>query len=252
MSGQSFFIEPEYKSAFEGLGLTSIDEVFVFEGDRNLAKANLAIHRSRIEFQAGGKTFFLKRYNQPPILAQLKNWIAAKKRVSCGCIEFEAAANLAKSRINVPRMVAWGEEYKFFFEKRSFVIIEKVEGGVSLEKNMRREFIRELAVFIKKFHDTGFRHRDLYFSHIFRDAAGKFCLIDLARVFKPAIFGFRYRVKDIAQLNYSAASGMFSNTDRMRFYKAYSGKLTTQDKNFIRKVIHKTELIARHDQKRRQ
>jgi len=271
MIREKFFIDPAYKTAFENLGLTSIEKVFSFGSGRNLGKANLAAHRSRVEFQAGTPStiFFLKRYDRPPVWAQLKNWLSAKKRVSCAFIEFEAAANLAKMGVNVPRMVAWGDSRGAIFEKCSFVIIEKVKEGVSLENKlpgffndsatpeilkMRRTFIRELAVFIRKFHETGFRHRDLYFSHIFWKPDGNFCLIDLARVFKPAIFGFRYRVKDIAQLNYSATKGIFSNTGRMRFYTIYSGrsKLTRQDKNFIRKVIHKTELIARHDKKRRQ
>ncbi len=112
----------------------------------------------------------------------------------------------------------------------------------------------ELAQFIKKFHGTGLRHRDLYFSHIFLDDLGRFYLIDLTRVFKPVLTSERYRVKDIAELNYSAPARYFSNTDRLRFYYTYSGceSLTDSDKSFIKKVLHKIRRIEHHEKKKQQ
>lgn len=266
-----FFIEPAYKTAFEKVGLTSIEAVFTFQGDKNLSKANLAPHRSRIEFHIDvpPTTLFLKRYDNSPIIAQLKNWISAKQRVGFGFAEFKAMSNLASLDINTPRVVAWGQSQALLFENRSFIITEKVPLGESIERRLpdcfnspatsenlklRRQFISRLAEFVKKFHGTGYRHRDLYFSHIFLTGEGQFYLINLARAFRPAIFSERYRVKDLAELNYSAPTRYFSNTDRMRFYITYAGKnkLTAQDKTLIRKVIRKTGRIARHDIKKKE
>jgi tRNA A-37 threonylcarbamoyl transferase component Bud32 len=265
-----FFVEPVYKSAFEQLGLTSIDAFFAFQGDKNLAKANLAPHRSRIEFQIDtpATTLFLKRYDNPPMSAQFKNWISTKKRISFGFAEFETTSKLLSLGINTPKSVAWGQLRGCFFEKHSFIITEKVPQGESIERRLpdcfnssvtlenlklRRQFISRLAEFIKKFHETGFRHRDLYFSHIFLTADSQFYLIDLARAFRPAVFSERYRIKDLAELNYSAPTRYFSNADRLRFYNAYAGesKLKSRDKTLIRKIIRKTRQIARHDIKRR-
>jgi len=67
-----------------------------------------------------------------------------------------------------------------------------------------RKFIGRAANFIRRFHDTGFRHRDLYFCHIFYNDNDEFYLIDLARVFKPLFLCERFRIKDIAQIHYSA------------------------------------------------
>jgi hypothetical protein len=266
-----FFIDPAYKSAFEKVGLTSIAAVFVFQGDKDLSKANLAPHRSRIEFQIDvpPTTLFLKRYDHPPFIAQFKNWISAKKLVSFGFAEYEAMNKLNALGIKTPKVVAWGQSRGLFFENRSFIITEKVPQGESIERRLpaffdnavspenlklRRQFISRLAGFIKKFHETDYRHRDLYFSHIFLTADGQFYLIDLARAFKPTIFSERYRVKDLAELNYSAPTRLFLNTDRMRFYITYADnkKLTAQDKTLIRKVIRKTGRIARHDNKKKQ
>jgi serine/threonine protein kinase len=261
-----FFIDPAYKTGFERLGLTSIEAVFAFGAGKNLAKENLALHRSRIEFniESPAVTVFLKRYDNPPIMAQLKNWLSAKKRISCALMEVEAAQKLAAMGINTPRMMAWGEVPGTLFEKRSFAAIEEIREGRSLERSLpeffngagisknlvlRRQFIRQLASFIRKFHDTGYCHRDLYLCHIFRVPDGRFYLIDLARAFKPILLSGQYRVKDIAQLHYSAPAKYFSKTDRLRFLRAYLGrkKLSAGGKNFARRVAGKAIRMARRE-----
>jgi len=261
-----FFIDPAYKTGFERLGLTSIEAVFAFGAGKNLTKKNLASYRSRIEFkiESPAVTVFLKRYDNPPVMTQLKNWLSAKKRVSCALAEVEAAQKLAAMGINTPKMIAWGEVPSGFFEKRSFVSIEEIREGQSLERSLpgffngpgtgesivlRRQFIKQLALFIKKFHETGCCHRDLYLCHIFRVPDGRFYLIDLARVFTPVVFSEIYRVKDVAQLHYSAPAKYFSKTDRLRFLRAYLGreKLKAGNKVFVRRIVDKARRMARHD-----
>ena len=168
--------------------------------------------------------------------------------------------------IGVPKVVSYGEQWSTLFEKRSFIITEKIPNAKSIERQLpecfvnpttkdnlqrRREFISRLAGFIKRFHETGYRHRDLYFSHIFYDDTGRFFLIDLARAFKPAVLEQRFRIKDLAQIYYSAPGRYFSRTDRMRFYIGYIGrrKLTSEDKAVVRRVMSKVEQKARHDMK---
>ncbi len=263
-----FFIDPAYKTGFERLGLTSIEAVFAFGAGKNLTKENLASYRSRIEFkiESPATTVFLKRYDHPPIMTQLKNWLSAKKRIACALAEVEAAQKLAAMGINTPIMIAWGQVWGGLFERRSFAAIEEIRESQSLERSLpgffngpgtsetivlRRQFIKKLALFIKKFHDTGCRHRDLYLCHIFRVPDGRFYLIDLARVFKPALFSEIYRVKDVAQLHYSAPARYFSKTDRLRFLRAYLGreKLNAGDKIFVRRIAGKAGRMARHDAK---
>lgn len=261
-----FFVDPAYRAGFERFGLTSLEAVFAFGAGKNLAKENLASHRSRIEFkiESPATTVFLKRYDHPPVMTQLKNWLSAKKRVSCALAEVEAAQKLAGVGVDASKMIAWGEVWGGFWERRSFAAIEGIREGLSLEKNLpvffnepataenlvlRRQFIKQLALFIKKFHETGFRHRDLYLCHIFRVPDGQFYLIDLARVFKPAVFSEIYRVKDIAQMHYSASARYFSKTDRLRFVRVYfgKGKFGDGDKTFMRRIAGKAGRMARHD-----
>ncbi|UCE98737.1 MAG: lipopolysaccharide heptosyltransferase II [Planctomycetota bacterium] len=265
---KSFFVDSEYKTEFNKLGLTSVDAVFSFSDALNLTKENLASYRSRWQFETNSPpaTLFLKRYDLPPVLVQLKNWLLSRKLISCGLRDRDAASKLAAAGINTPKTISYGEKWGTFLEKRSFIITEKIPNAQSLERRLpdyfnspitpenlklRRTFITRLAAFIKNFHQTKYCHRDLYFSHIFYSDNGEFYLIDLARTFKPFFFARRFRIKDIAQLHYSAPRSSFSRTDRLRFYLGFAGrdKLIQKDKIFIRKVVTKAERMAQHDTK---
>ena len=267
-TSKSFFIDSAYKVAFEEIGLTCIDAVFSFAAGKSLTKHNLAPFRSRLQFEikSPSATLFLKRYETPPVLVQIRNWVSHRSRRSCGFLEFESANELSEAGISTPKIISYGQQRGRLFEKRSFVITEKISNAESLERKLpdcfngpatvenlelRRTFIAQLADFVKKFHQKKFRHRDLYFSHIFHSDDSEFYLIDLARVFKPFFSQQRFRIKDIAQIHYSAPAKHFSNSDRLRFYLRYTGdkKLTTKDKIFIHQVIKKAERMARHDKK---
>jgi len=271
-TSKSFFVDPDHESALANLGLNSIDGVFSFNAATNLGKENLARFRSRVQFEIdapqpqGATTVFLKRYNRPPVSVQLKNWLSAQGRRSCAMIECSTASRLTASGVNTPKTICYGDQWGSLFEKRSFIITQQIPEAVSLERRLpdfftgppagenlkaRRDFIAKLADFIRKFHETNYRHRDLYFAHIFYDDDGRFHLIDLARAFEPVVLSRRFQIKDIAQIHYSAPGQDFSKTDRLRFILRYVGRdtLTSEDKMFIRKVVSKARRMARHDKK---
>ncbi len=263
---EDFFADADYAQAFRKLGMTCLDKVFDFDAGQNLDKAGLAKHRTRIKFDLHepNVTLFLKRYDRPPKLTQIKNWLHHHRRSSTSDFDNSAAEQLAAVGIDTPKTIAYGRQWTRGFEKRSFIITRKIPDGESLERKLpdffyeepsaqnlkqRREFIERLADFVRRFHETGFRHCDLYLAHIFLTDKGKFYLIDLQRAFKPILLGRRFRVKDIAQLYYSAPAKYFSRSDRLRFYLRYTGseKPGWSDKRFIRKVKVRARRIARHD-----
>ncbi|AQT68948.1 Lipopolysaccharide core heptose(I) kinase RfaP [Anaerohalosphaera lusitana] len=260
------FIAGEFLDIFTEAGLTDLDSIFAFEQGKNLVKANLAKHRQRIRFDLAGRTFFMKRYTGTPIKQQVKNWTSHHVRASTAEYDIRPCGQLAKVGVATPKIAAYGFEWGLFSEKRSFVITEQIPQGESLERELppfctathnktntrkKREFIARLADFVRRFHATGYRHRDLYLAHIFLGERERLYLIDLHRTFKPWLLGERFRVKDIAQLHYSTPGRHFTATDRMRFYKHYAGieRLTPKDKRFIRRVSTKAARIARHDVK---
>lgn len=259
-TSSGFYVRSSFVDCFAELGLNSIDNVFNFNGGQNLTKDNLSGFRQRIRFFTDNPrtTLFLKRYQNIPVLVQLKNWLARRKRISLMACDLEPAQTLPGLGISTPRVIAFGYEWRWFFEKRSFIITEQVPDSVSLEEKIpdcffscRKKFIEDLAAFVRKFHNAGFCHRDLYLCHIFCNTQGRFTLIDLSRVFKPVYFSQRYHVKDITQLYYSAPGRIFTKTDRLRFFLAYLQKdrLSREDKVFIKKIKSKAKKMAKHDKK---
>jgi len=266
-----FGVAPEYQGPLAEMGLASLDAVFAFDRGKDLAKPQIGRFRRRLVFEVKLPTspvprnVFLKRYDRPPVLKQIRNWLSHLQRKSFGLLEHDATERLAAAGVNTPRTVACGQEWGLFFERRSFFATEEVADSDSLERRLpdcfdapattatlreRRAFIVRLARFVRRFHETGYRHRDLYFSHIFCSRTGKFCLIDLARASRPFRQN-RYQIKDIAQLHYSAPAGRFSRTDRLRFLLCYLDrqKLHRSDRVFIRKVLRKADRMARHNRK---
>jgi heptose I phosphotransferase len=260
-----YLVDPQYKDALLQSGLTNIDAIFSFNFGENLSKKNLASHRTRLRIEVPSipTVVFLKRFEKPPVCEQIGNWLSRRRKSSMR-YELDSANNLADEGIQTARVIAYGEQWGFLFEKRSFIITEQIHAAEAIERTLpecfclpvtsanlklRRAFISELAQFAQRFHQTGFRHRDFYFAHIFYGSETGFHLIDLQRVFKPGVLAERFRVKDIAQLYYSAPRQYFSLTDRLRFYLYYSGKkiLDRSDKVFIRKVVRKVRRMARHD-----
>ncbi|MHC5076369.1 MAG: lipopolysaccharide kinase InaA family protein [Planctomycetota bacterium] len=252
--------------AFAELGLTSLDAVFAFKCGKDPGGSKLPRYRNRLEFEIPGsaKKLFLKSYDNPGVLTQIKNWFWHDARKSMMSFDLNPVKDLELAGIKTPKAVSYGEQWGMFLEKRSFTITEEITNAQALEKKLpecfedstklenvkeQREFIKELGQFAKKFHNSGYRHRDFYLAHIFYRKDGTLYLIDLQRAFKPRLLAERFRVKDIAQLYYSAPKSAFSKTDRLRFYRSYTGKrcLEKSDKVFIRKVFKKVMRIARHE-----
>lgn len=263
MSRRRVHIDPAYREPLAAIGLMSFDSFFEFEGGRHLHKAGLGVHRSRSVFElSDGLRLYLKRYVHPPLLQQIKN-----RFVACADLDRRPAETLARHNIRSPKIVAWGVEKCGPLEIRSFLLTEEIPGGVSLEKRLpdcltdphpcrsvkeRREFLRDLARWVRRFHDTGLRHRDLYLSHIFLDHADRFVLIDLHRCFRPRLFGERWLIKDLAQLCYSAPGRYLSRADRLRFYLDYVGRqrLDAVGRRRIRRILRKIRRMAARDLRR--
>ena len=263
---EDFFVDADFAPAFNELGLNTIDDIFNFTAATELAKANIGKHRTRLCFDITepDTTLFLKHYKNPPKLEQIKNWLQHGKKQSTADFDRLPSEELDKAAIKSPKVIAYGSQFDGLFEKRSFVITEKIPNAESIERKLpdfitgtptpenaalKKDFINALADLARRFHDTGMCHRDFYFAHIFLNENGEFYLIDLQRTFKPRIFALRYRIKDLTQLYYSAPGNLFSRTDRLRFYLKYTNKrkIGKIDRLYIRWIKKKAWRMADHD-----
>ncbi len=262
-----FFADPAVVPQLAAMGLTSLDSVFAFDRCQDVNAKGLAAHRSRTCFTLpDGVTVYLKRYTRTPILRQLANWLDHRRRGCTALYDGHRTKELDAAGVSVPQTIAWGYEWDGLFEKRSFIMIREIADAHSLEERLpdfmgdfsaaaaqrRKAFIAQVAEFVRRFHATGCRHRDLYLCHIFLDTRGTLHLIDLHRVFKPLLLGGRFRLKDLTQLYYSAPGCAVSRADRLRFYLHYRSKkrLTLFDKWFISRIKSKAAQIAARDRNR--
>ena len=172
---------------------------------------------------------------------------------------------LASDGIPCVKPVAFGEAHRGLRERRSALLTEAVPGE-SLERWVLRwstadrktiqRLIAPLAGLVGRFHECGYVHRDLYLSHIFYDPAAppesSLCLIDLQRVFRPSWGRGRWIVKDLASLDFSTPSPLFSKVDRLRWLTHYLGesKLDASTRRMVFRITGKTRRIARHERRR--
>ncbi|NQZ57547.1 MAG: hypothetical protein HRT88_08780 [Lentisphaeraceae bacterium] len=180
-------------------------------------------------------------------------------------LEFDNINTLENQGVKVPRAMAVGHG-SINGRPVGFMMVQEVSGipcddyikdkfpqqalsGDALIA--KRRLISQLAQSSAKFHNLGFNHRDFYLCHTFIKEDGAdflFHLIDLQRVQKRKLLRYRWLVKDLAQMNYSAPTGV-SNTDRLRFYFDYSGikTLSKKDKKFIAVIWHKVMRLRKRE-----
>ncbi|MBN2513607.1 MAG: hypothetical protein JXB18_11775 [Sedimentisphaerales bacterium] len=261
--GPDVFVHPDYAEALKQMHLDTLGAIFAFEGGTALVKKELTHWRSRTEFVVGNplQRCFLKRYVGPPLMTQLRNWLAHGRKALTAMYDYLPCRPLKQAGVGTYQTIAYGGRWRGLFEEKSFVILLEIPKAQSLEKRLpdcltgppdqssrteRVAFIHSLADFVRRFHQSGYCHRDLYLCHIFYSADHSFSLIDLQRAFQPRLFRRRWILKDLTQLYYSSPGDIISRSDRLRFYLHYCQKerLTASDRRFIRQLKRKAWWMA--------
>jgi plasmid stabilization system protein ParE len=297
-------IAAPYAQLLRDNGLGSLDDLCTESLGESLHKPGLDTWRERLRLTlthgSGPQTVYLKRFFHPPARVQRSVRGSDTGAKSVAGLEWAWMHRLAADGIPTIQPIAFGEELRGGREIRSAILSAKVPGD-SLERlaatwgPQQRPTVRRVlgttADLVARFHRCGYVHRDLYLSHIFFDdraaEAGALHLIDLQRVMKPKWRAGRWRVKDLASLNYSTPAALVTTGDRVRWLKCYleltssplrketgfapgpvpgitsnedrgactpsrrTAKLDPRARHLIRRIVAKTRRIARHDRRRR-
>ncbi|MFH5805635.1 lipopolysaccharide core heptose(I) kinase RfaP [Alienimonas sp. DA493] len=219
---------------------------------------------------AGGvRAFYIKRHGRDPLSEYVKPLFRLTKPVLGARPEWEAM--LRFHAVGLPTMtpVAFGETGPIG-NRRSFVMTEALEdrervdhwlndrrGDRSPETTARRRaLVAEVARLARSLHAAGMHHQDLYLCHwLLPPAAGSGpgepgvpSIIDLGRVRVHGTLPERWRVKDLAQLYYSADA--VPRGDCLRFLRAYLGRpLGPADRSLVQRIRRKAAAIGRHTER---
>ncbi|MEM9702586.1 MAG: lipopolysaccharide core heptose(I) kinase RfaP [Planctomycetota bacterium] len=219
---------------------------------------------ARFEFPEpdSARTFYLKRHGPDPLLEYVKPLFRLTKPVLGARPEWEAMLRFHALGIPTMTPVAFGETGPPG-GRRSFVMTEALEACERVDhwlndrrgdcsptvRRERRAIVDCVARTTRKMHDAGMHHQDLYLCHWLMPpgvAPGEeLKVIDLGRVRSHGKLPERWRIKDLAQLHYSADA--LTEADQVRFLKTYLGReLTPADGQRVNRIVKKAAAIGRH------
>jgi len=266
--GGTIWIAPGWEQALARAGVRQATDLFKLSGD-DLGKATLPSWRQRLRVELidkDGKTriAYLKHFRRPPLGVQLRRWLIHREVATHAAAEKRWIDAIAAAGVGVPRVLAVAERRIGWWEVESALLLDSVSGE-SLERwvidhpgRASCAIIETLADVIRRFHDAGFTHRDLYASHVFIDDSSShgvsFALIDLQRVLQRPLRRTRWITRDLAQLHYSVPSSVAGPRERLRWLRRYlggAGITSPFGRRMIRLIERKAQAIRRRDQRRR-
>lgn len=229
----------------ERLGLTSLESVFGLEAEvRGKWKALVRLRAP------DGSRVFVKRYDYHRGDVWIRGALKLNFAVFSGPKELDNLLALAAAGFRVPVPLAAGEVDEGG-RRRSFVALAELAGApldalpAPGEANARRERVAQVADLVRRLHAAGFWHRDLYLCNVFWDDDAGLGLLDCERVgHRPDGPRLRWRIKDLAALDYSATWP--TRTERLRALLRYleRERLDPATKRLARASHRKAQRIA--------
>lgn len=223
--------------------------------------------RRTLQFKRGGKSYFAKLHFGIGWAEVFKNLLSGRLPIVSARNEWLAIRHLEQHDIGTMTLAGYGERGRNPAKIESFVLTDELTDTVSLETlalewaqqppspRFRRAIIHELARVAGRMHRSGMNHRDFYLCHFLLPNAQReqspvrLHLIDLHRAQIRAKTPYRWQLKDIAGLYFSAMDAGFNRRHLLRFVRLYTGKplktLTPREQRFFALVISKAQQLYR-------
>ena len=119
------------------------------------------------------------------------------------------------------------------YDMQKYVVERFCNPSDKIASKEKRRFVSCLALSLKQLHDSNIYHGDLKANNNIMVSelqdAWDFIYIDLDRVSFNKIITLKRKIKNLSQLNASMPK-CITYTDRLRFYKIYTGKKTLPKK----------------------
>jgi heptose I phosphotransferase len=221
-------------------------------------------NRRTVEFELGGKRYFIKAHRGAGWGEVLKNYFYGRAPIVSAEPEWRAIEALRSLGIATPIVAGKGLRGRAPAHLESFVVLHALEGMISLEDLTRgwrgvrgrtrvllkRALLQRIAQIARRMHGAGLNHRDFYLCHfLVRDRDWtkwtpvdpvELTLIDLHRVQQRPRVPERWLVKDLGGLLFSALDAGLTQRDLLRFISTYRQEpwreVLTREEKFWRKV----------------
>ena len=205
-------------------------------------------NRRTVEFTLGGKRYFIKAHRGVGWREVGKNVFYGRAPIVSAEPEWRAIEALNRAGVATPRVTGKGLRGRAPSALESFVVMDALEGMVSLEHFARdwrgtkgrhwvllkRMLLKQIADIARRMHGAGLNPRDFYLCHfLVRDRDWTqwkpadplaLVLIDLHRVQMRERVPERWLVKDLGGLLFSALEAGLTRRDLLRFIQAYRRK----------------------------
>lgn len=235
------------KNGFVGFGdflRQERGEVIQSHGIREVARLELTD-------ETGPRMVYLKRHGPMDLKDALKDLALLRRVRTKAGHEFDMLAAFRRAGIAVPVALAGGEQHVLGRDRASFLMLEALPSGEPLravlsrlkEPSRRRRLIAAAAEFVRRMHEAGCGHTDLFAQHLFvtecEDGGWSVTVIDLQRAVCRPRLGAIERGRDLGALMVSVAPDAASRRERMEFLHGYLGrtKLTKDDASFVRTAV---------------
>ena len=221
--------------------------------------------RKTSRFFVESEGFFIKQHFGIGWKEIFKNLVQLKLPITGAKNEYEAIKKLKVLHIDTMDIVGFSQQGFSPASLQSFLITRELDNTISLEDycenwpehppeyRKKKLLIQTVAEIVKKMHDNGVNHRDLYICHFLMkktDIGSEDCrlfLIDLHRAQIRKIVPERWLVKDLAGLYFSSMDIGLTKRDILRFIKTYRGnsfrKIFEQEAGFWQKIEHKAYVL---------
>ena len=258
---EKFDLRPPFAGLWQEKNIFA--EVFALGGEefRNVK------NRRTFRIEVAGDGFFVKIHRGIGWREIWKNLFQFKLPVTGAGNEYRALTELKKLAVPTMEIAAFGERGCDPAKKESFLITRELTGVESLETlalagkitpALKCRLIRALAASAGAMHRAGINHRDCYICHYLLKTASaddfipQLHVIDLHRAQIRKKVPYRYHVKDVAGLFFSALDVPLSRRDVWRFIKLYSRAAKLKDElaangRFYRDVYRTAIKLYRKD-----
>lgn len=230
MGEPATWLRDDVAALFEG---DAVGRAWSMEGEVVRAVAG----RETVRVSPAQGCFFLKRHRGVGWREIFKNWMVLKRPVLGARNEFEACRHLEQAGVTAPTVAAFGESDDSPAQRSSFVMCDELSGFEDLERLTeswpaeppdplsRRRLVHLIAGFVRRLHNAGVVHRDLYLCHLLLNpATDEMAVLDLHRALIFDRLPDRWRERDLAALLFSSLDLPLSRLSWLRFVRVYTDR----------------------------